>query len=261
MFTTQKRRGRRHTSTFIRRLLGRWATLMSSSFWAPAAGRGTRGEGRGARGQVPFCPGITDEWPRPGHSVIMPLRNASSPNMDDSLIEGSGLSGRRWRLRLPVRILSVQGLVTITTFVRGSFTPLFLRVQVRDGGLMLPHARASSRRGYDPDGPVVMAPFRGSKLEKFPSQPEIKRSCQWVHRHHPRPSRPSLRGMVKWWVAAPSGLVKLDDGEPRRSRKTTMNNHLITTMSVKQERYVKIVPRSNLYLCLPFWETGVTLYS
>ncbi|GBP69302.1 hypothetical protein EVAR_57546_1 [Eumeta japonica] len=33
---------------------------------------------------------------------------------------------------------------------------------------MLPHARASSRRGYDPDGPVVMAPFQGSKLEDFP---------------------------------------------------------------------------------------------
>ncbi|GBP79373.1 hypothetical protein EVAR_59217_1 [Eumeta japonica] len=51
-------------------------------------------------------------------------------------------------------------------------------MQVRDGGLMLPHARASSRRGYDPDNPVVMTPFQGSKLEEFPSQPEIKRSCQ-----------------------------------------------------------------------------------
>ncbi|GBP30406.1 hypothetical protein EVAR_18205_1 [Eumeta japonica] len=34
--------------------------------------------------------------------------------------------------------------------------------------------------GYDPDGSVVMASFRGSKLEEFPSQQEIKRSCQWV---------------------------------------------------------------------------------
>ncbi|GBP58156.1 hypothetical protein EVAR_86318_1 [Eumeta japonica] len=72
---------------------------------------------------------------------------------------------------------------------------------------MLRHARASSRHGYDPDGPVVMAPFRGSKVEKFPSQPEIKRSYQWV-RHHPRPSRPSLGVMVKWRVAAPSSAAR-----------------------------------------------------
>ncbi|GBP36131.1 hypothetical protein EVAR_4275_1 [Eumeta japonica] len=77
------------------------------------------------------------------------------------------------------------------------FHTLFLRVQVRDGGLMLPHSRTSSHRGHDPDSPVVMAPFRGSKLEEFPSQSKIKRSCQWVHRHHPRPSRSSLGGMVK----------------------------------------------------------------
>ncbi|GBP68301.1 hypothetical protein EVAR_4900_1 [Eumeta japonica] len=76
--------------------------------------------------------------------------------------------------------------------LRRSSTPLFLRVQVRDGGLMLSHARASSCRRYDPDGPVVMAPFQGSKLEDFLSQPEINRSCQWVHRHRLRPSRPSL---------------------------------------------------------------------
>ncbi|GBP60833.1 hypothetical protein EVAR_35381_1 [Eumeta japonica] len=61
--------------------------------------------------------------------------------------------------------------------VRESSTPLFLRVQLRDGGLMLPHARASFRRGYDPDGLVVMAPFGGSKLEEFPRQLEIKRNC------------------------------------------------------------------------------------
>ncbi|GBP40366.1 hypothetical protein EVAR_86512_1 [Eumeta japonica] len=91
---------------------------------------------------------------------------------------------------------------------------------------MLPHARLFSRRGYDPDGPVVMAPFRGSKLEEFPNQPEIKKSCQWVHRHYPRPSRPSLGMMVKWWVAAPSGPEKLNDGEPRRSGKTTAITHL-----------------------------------
>ncbi|GBP45980.1 hypothetical protein EVAR_24173_1 [Eumeta japonica] len=54
------------------------------------------------------------------------------------------------------------------------------------------YARASSRRGYDPDGPVVRASFQGSKLENFPRQPEIKRSCQWVHRYRPRPSRPSI---------------------------------------------------------------------
>ncbi|GBP69449.1 hypothetical protein EVAR_48806_1 [Eumeta japonica] len=60
---------------------------------------------------------------------------------------------------------------------------------------------------------VVMAPFRGSKLEQFSSQPEIKK-CQWVHRHHPRPSQPSLRVVVKWWVAARSGPEKFDDGEP-----------------------------------------------
>ncbi|GBP72743.1 hypothetical protein EVAR_75362_1 [Eumeta japonica] len=57
--------------------------------------------------------------------------------------------------------------------------------------------------GYEPDGPMVMVPFQGSKLEDFPRQPEIKRSCQWVHRHRPRPSRPSLEVMVKWWIADP----------------------------------------------------------
>ncbi|GBP01155.1 hypothetical protein EVAR_99342_1 [Eumeta japonica] len=61
----------------------------------------------------------------------------------------------------------------------------------------LPHARVSSRRGYDPDSPVVIAPFQGSKLKDFLRQPEIKRSCQWVHRHRLRPSRPSLGVMVK----------------------------------------------------------------
>ncbi|GBP89926.1 hypothetical protein EVAR_63753_1 [Eumeta japonica] len=45
---------------------------------------------------------------------------------------------------------------------------------------MLPHARAPSRRGYDPDGPVVIAPFQGCKLEDFPRQPEIKRSWYTV---------------------------------------------------------------------------------
>ncbi|GBP27875.1 hypothetical protein EVAR_14064_1 [Eumeta japonica] len=65
-------------------------------------------------------------------------------------------------------------------------------------------------------------PISGSKLEKIPSQPEIKRSCQWVHRHHPRPSRLSLGVMVKWWVAAPSGPEKLDDGEPRRVRNLSI---------------------------------------
>ncbi|GBP25939.1 hypothetical protein EVAR_84497_1 [Eumeta japonica] len=52
-------------------------------------------------------------------------------------------------------------------FVCGSFTSLFLRVQMRNEGLMLPHAQASSRRGYDLDGLVVIAPFRGSKLENY----------------------------------------------------------------------------------------------
>ncbi|GBP41056.1 hypothetical protein EVAR_32877_1 [Eumeta japonica] len=85
---------------------------------------------------------------------------------------------------------------------------------VRDGGLMLPHARTSSRRGDDPDGPVVMVLFQGSKLERLPSQPKIKRSCQWVHQHHPRPSQPSLGVMVKWWVAAPYGSKKFNEGEP-----------------------------------------------
>ncbi|GBP63505.1 hypothetical protein EVAR_49560_1 [Eumeta japonica] len=85
--------------------------------------------------------------------------------------------------------------VPLRQFVRESSTSLFLRVQVRDRGLMLPHARASSRRGYDPDGPMVIAPFWGSKFEEFSSQSEIKRSCQWVHRHRPRPSR----RLWKWW--------------------------------------------------------------
>ncbi|GBP64678.1 hypothetical protein EVAR_47694_1 [Eumeta japonica] len=82
------------------------------------------------------------------------------------------ISQTRGRGRV-LRILSVRA------FVRGSSTP-YLRVRVRDGRLMLPHARASYRRGYDPDGPVVMAPFHGSKFEDFPRQPKIKSSCQWA---------------------------------------------------------------------------------
>ncbi|GBP84450.1 hypothetical protein EVAR_62748_1 [Eumeta japonica] len=62
-------------------------------------------------------------------------------------------------------------------------------------------------------------PISGVELEEFPSQPEIK-SCQWVHRHHPRPSRPSLGVMVKWRVAASSGLEKLDGPEKRRRSLT-----------------------------------------
>ncbi|GBP98155.1 hypothetical protein EVAR_101304_1 [Eumeta japonica] len=107
---------------------------------------------------------------------------------------------------------------------------------MRDGGLMLPHARASSRRGYDPNGPLMMVPFKESKLEEFPRQPEIKRSCQWVHRHRFRPARPSLGVMVKWWVAAPSGPEKLDDGELRRYGKTTTITHF-PRMSVTCARY------------------------
>ncbi|GBP79496.1 hypothetical protein EVAR_59170_1 [Eumeta japonica] len=34
--------------------------------------------------------------------------------------------------------------------------------------LLLPHARASSRQGYDATDPVVMAPFRGSNSWRFP---------------------------------------------------------------------------------------------
>ncbi|GBP43658.1 hypothetical protein EVAR_30492_1 [Eumeta japonica] len=79
----------------------------------------------------------------------------------------------------------------------------------------LPHARASSCRGYNPDGPVVMAPFQGSKLKYFPRQPEIKRSCQWVHRHRPRPSRPSLGVMVKW-KGAPRTRGGAERGERTR---------------------------------------------
>ncbi|GBO99175.1 hypothetical protein EVAR_481_1 [Eumeta japonica] len=82
--------------------------------------------------------------------------------------------------------------VQYTSFVRGSSTP-YLRVRVRDGGLMLPHARASYRRGYDPDGPVVMVPFQGSILEDFPRQPEIKRSCQWAL-HAPEAVRSAGKG-------------------------------------------------------------------
>ncbi|GBP82789.1 hypothetical protein EVAR_57348_1 [Eumeta japonica] len=33
--------------------------------------------------------------------------------------------------------------------------------------------------------------------------------------------------MMKWWVAAPSGPEKLDDGEPRRYGKTTTITHLL----------------------------------
>ncbi|GBP15918.1 hypothetical protein EVAR_12505_1 [Eumeta japonica] len=67
---------------------------------------------------------------------------------------------------MPGRLLVGDTTPTVQ-FDRASSTSLFLRVQVQDGRLMLPHARAASRREYDPDGPVVMAPFQGSKLEDF----------------------------------------------------------------------------------------------
>ncbi|GBP89908.1 hypothetical protein EVAR_63571_1 [Eumeta japonica] len=56
----------------------------------------------------------------------------------------------------------------------------------------------------------------------FPTTwPEIKRSCQRVYRHHPRPSRPFLGVVVKWWVAAPSGPENLDDPEKLRRSLTS----------------------------------------
>ncbi|GBP51943.1 hypothetical protein EVAR_80038_1 [Eumeta japonica] len=75
-------------------------------------------------------------------------------------------------------------------------------------------------------------PISEVQIEEFPSESEIKRSCQWVHRHHPPPSRPSLGVMMKWCVAAPSGSEKLDDGEPRRSKKTTTITHPICGRTV-----------------------------
>ncbi|GBP63234.1 hypothetical protein EVAR_56615_1 [Eumeta japonica] len=106
-------------------------------------------------------------------------------------------SGQLCYLSTSITDRTVKGSAIWRRFVRGSSTP-YLWLRVRDGGLMLPHARASSRRGYDPDGPVAMAPFEVSKLEDFSRPSEIKRSYQWVHRYRPRPSRPFLGVMVKW---------------------------------------------------------------
>ncbi|GBP29028.1 hypothetical protein EVAR_10843_1 [Eumeta japonica] len=61
---------------------------------------------------------------------------------------------------------------------------------------------------------------KGSKLEDFPRQPEIKRSCRWVHRHRPRPTRPSLGVMVKWWVVDPKkGLHAPEAGRSAGKRR------------------------------------------
>ncbi|GBP49200.1 hypothetical protein EVAR_96507_1, partial [Eumeta japonica] len=57
--------------------------------------------------------------------------------------------------------------------------------------------------------------------QSFPSQPEIHRRCQWIHHHLPRPSRPALGVVVKWWVAAPSEPEKLDDPEKLRRSLTS----------------------------------------
>ncbi|GBP56136.1 hypothetical protein EVAR_26107_1 [Eumeta japonica] len=65
---------------------------------------------------------------------------------------------------LDLKIYLRSEIVRSRQFVRGPSTPLFLGVQVPDGGLMLPHARMPSRREYDPDGLVVMALFQRSKL-------------------------------------------------------------------------------------------------
>ncbi|GBP54300.1 hypothetical protein EVAR_32647_1 [Eumeta japonica] len=91
-------------------------------------------------------------------------------------------------------------------------------MQVRDGGLMLPHARASSCRGYDSDGPVVMALFQGSRLSRIP-EPAGDQEELLVGTVSSSTVTPSLGVMVKWWVAAPSGPEKLDDGKSRTVRK------------------------------------------
>ncbi|GBP56367.1 hypothetical protein EVAR_43306_1 [Eumeta japonica] len=45
------------------------------------------------------------------------------------------------------------------------FHTLFAGADVGRKIYWLPHTRASSRRGYDPDGPMVMAHFGGTNLE------------------------------------------------------------------------------------------------
>ncbi|GBP22494.1 hypothetical protein EVAR_78672_1 [Eumeta japonica] len=112
-------------------------------------------------------------------------------------------------------------------------------------GLMLPHARASSRQGYDPDGPVVMAPFRGSNSWSFlvsagdPEQMSVVSPSSIV--------TAGSGSMMKWWVAAPSGPEKLDDGEPRRSGKTTTITHLTHTAS----RWSRARPSRPFFLLRP----------
>ncbi|GBP27647.1 hypothetical protein EVAR_12691_1 [Eumeta japonica] len=72
------------------------------------------------------------------------------------------------------------------------------------------------------------------------TRPEIHRSRQWIHRHLSRSSRPALGVMMKWWVIAPSGPEKLDDGEPQRYGKTTTITHFIDSGPYRNERRYQV---------------------
>ncbi|GBP60601.1 hypothetical protein EVAR_50965_1 [Eumeta japonica] len=80
----------------------------------------------------------------------------------------------------------------------------------------LPHVRTSSRRAYDPDGLVVMAPFQGSKLEDFPRQPGIKRTCHVLHAPEAEWSAKKGRGattrVVVMGALRISGAMRAHDG-------------------------------------------------
>ncbi|GBP40442.1 hypothetical protein EVAR_25294_1 [Eumeta japonica] len=58
--------------------------------------------------------------------------------------------------------------------------------------LLLPHSRASSRRGCDPTDPVVMAPFREPDSWSFPESAGDPEEVSMDSPSTPRPSRPAL---------------------------------------------------------------------
>ncbi|GBP71983.1 hypothetical protein EVAR_45298_1 [Eumeta japonica] len=92
--------------------------------------------------------------------------------------------------------------------------------------LFVAYARASSRRGYDPDESSGYVPISGVQTVKFPKSRRCRGGVSgftviFFDRHVWL-----WECTMKWWVAAPFGLEKLDDGEPQRSGKTTTITHL-----------------------------------
>ncbi|GBP97320.1 hypothetical protein EVAR_101021_1 [Eumeta japonica] len=101
-------------------------------------------------------------------------------------------------------------------FVRRSPTTFPFWSQVRDGGLICCLVPGRLFVGDTTlTDPVVMAPFQGSNLWSFP---DSAKDPEEVSVDSPSSSKIVTAGsgsMMKWWVTAPSGPEKLDDGEPQ----------------------------------------------